>query len=271
MDNHLRHFSNNLYVSSKIQMLLIAVFSILLVAVKPVNAQKNGHKKGHKRNKYKLPYLANIKTAKEIAEIYNKFERFKYQIMGHFSNKEQVDSGASFDPLQEYVVMPIFPSRPDEFWVYMEFFSPDLLESPVDQRIEQYVQLSRDTFRMEVYYIKADKQPEYINAWRNEEFPATDIHQDLIRDEGCDLLIVHQKDKPGTYRSIPPEKRTCEMLNAKGSARYVDMEFELNDSQYLMWFHFYGHNQEHLKKTNNNGLIFKRLKEEEMVHMWTKS
>ncbi|BDS09789.1 chromophore lyase CpcT/CpeT [Aureispira anguillae] len=228
-----------------------------------------GQKRDKRKNrKYKLPYLKDIKTAKEIAEIYNKFERFKYQILGHFSNKDQVDEGTTTEPLQEFIVMPIFQDRPNEFWVYLEFFSPELVDAPLDQRVEQYVQVSRDSFRMEVYYLKDPKK--YINAWKKETFPATSIRKDLIRGDACDLIIAHQEDKPGTYKTVTPEEITCEMLTAKGAARYVDLEFELSDDQYLMWFHFYDINKEHLKKSAQNGLQFRRLKEKEMGHLLTK-
>lgn len=229
------------------------------------HTDKHPEKHHTSNKKHKFPYLKNVKTAEEIAEIYNKFDRFKYQIIGHFSNKDQVEAGTTTEPWQEFIVMPIFQHRPGEFWVYLEFFSPELVETPLDQRIEQYTQISRDTFRMEVYYLKDPKK--YINAWKNETFPETDIRKDLVRGETCDLYIAHQKDKPGTYRTIPPQEITCEMLTAQGASRYVDLEFELSDTQYLMWFHFYDIDKEHLKKSAKNGLQFKRLKEKEMGHL----
>lgn len=161
--------------------------------------------------------------------------------------------------------MPIFQDCPGEFWVYLEFFSPELINAPLDQRIEQYAQVSRDSFRMEVYYLKDPKK--YINAWANEDFPKTSIRNDLIRDEVCDLIIAHQKDNPGTYKTVTPDEVTCEMLTAKGASRYVDLEFELIDHQYLMWFHFYDINKKHLKKSAISGLLFKRMEGKESNHL----
>lgn len=229
-------------------------------------AQKKDRRKNRK---YKLPYLKDIKTAEEISEIYNKFERIKYQIVGHFSNKDQVEAGTTTEPLQEFIVMPIFQDRPNEFWVYLEFFSPELIDAPIDQRVEQYVQIDRDSFRMEVYYLKDPEK--YVNAWKEESFPKTNIKKDLVRCETCDLIIAHQKDKPGTFKTITPEEITCEMLTAKGAAKYVDLEFELSDNHYFMWFHFYDAQKRHLKKSAERGLLFRRLKEKEMGHLLSKS
>lgn len=224
-----------------------------------------GQKRKRNKSQHILPYLKDIKSAEEISEIYNKFDRFKYQILGHFSNKDQVAAGETTERAQEFIVMPIFKDRPGEFWVYLEFFSPSLIDVPMDQRVEQYVQVSRDSFRMEVYYLKNPEK--YVNAWKHAKFPNLDIKKDLVRGDGCDLIIAHQEDKPGTFKTVPPTEFNCEMLTSEGPARYVDLEFELSDSQYLMWFHFYSSNKEHLKKSAKNGLEFKRLKEEEMGHL----
>ena len=202
-----------------------------------------------------------MKSAKEISTIHNKFDRFKYQIIGHFSNKEQVLE--TNEPIQEFVVMPILQSdRVGEFWVYLEFFSPKLAEEPIDQRIEQYVQLDRETYRMEVYYLKNPKK--FINIWKTGKVPVISITEDLIRDESCDLIIKYQRDKPGTFKTTPPEEITCKMLTATGPAKYVDLTFELFDDRYLMWFTFYDKDKAYLKATRSEGQIFKRLKRQDL-------
>ncbi len=238
---------------------LVTIFCLGLTTTSYGQKKKRGNKK------HILPYLNDIKTEEEIAEIYNKFDRFKYQIIGHFSNKDQVAAGTTTERPQEFIVMPILKDRPGEFWVYLEFFSPRLIDAPMDQRVEQYVQVTRDSFRMEVYYLKNPEK--YVNAWKKAKFPDLNIKKDLVRGDGCDLIIAHQEDKPGTFKTVPPKEFNCEMLTAEGPARYVDLEFELSDSQYLMWFHFYTSSKEHLKQSAKDGLEFKRLKEDEMKHL----
>lgn len=203
-------------------------------------------------------YNKHSKSADEISQIYNKFERLKYQLVGHFSNRFQLMEENSGEPIQEFIVTPIMQNnRPGEFWVYLEFFSPLMIDKPIDQRVEQYVQLDRDTFVQEVYYLKDPQR--FVNAWKEDKFPELDTKSDLIRDEACDLIIVHQEDKPGTYRTLFPEEVTCEMLTSTTAARYVDLMYETDDYGYLMWFTFYDVNKDHLKTTQANGLSFKRL------------
>ncbi|MCH2046324.1 MAG: chromophore lyase CpcT/CpeT [Saprospiraceae bacterium] len=213
------------------------------------------------KKKSKIPvYLRATKSVEEMSTTHNKFERMKLQILGHFSNKDQVKAaiqeGEKAEPVQEFIIVPIMDDRPGEFWVYLEFFSPDLMGEPIDQRVEQYVQVDRDTFTMEVYYLKDPKR--FVNAWKNEKFPKINIKEDLIRDEKCDLTIIHQDDKPGTFKTVPPDEITCEMLTSTTAARYVDLEYETDDEQYLMWFKFYDKNKKHLKTTDTGGQIFKR-------------
>lgn len=206
------------------------------------------------------------KPAKEISQIYNKFERLKYQLIGHFSNRFQVMEENSGEPVQEFIVMPILQKdRPGEFWVYLEFFSPLMIDKPIDQRVEQYVQLSRDTFVQEVYYLKEPER--FVNAWKNNRFPELNTKEDLIKDEACDLIIIHQENDPGTYRTIFPEEVTCEMLTSTTAARYVDLMYETDDHGYIMWFTFYDRNKNLLKRTKEQGLNFKRLSPEDMGYI----
>lgn len=209
--------------------------------------------------------LKQPKESEEIAQIYNRFERMKYQIMGHFSNRFQVMEEDSGEPIQEFIVAPIMQDRPGEFWVYLEFFSPLMIDKPLDQRIEQYVRISRDTYRMEVYYIKNPER--FVNAWKNEEFPKVNVKEDLIRDEACDLLIVYQEDKPGVFRTLFPEEVVCEMITSSTAARYVDLVFETDDYGYLMWFTFYDIEKKMLKKTKEQGLSFKRLSQSDVGYI----
>jgi len=191
------------------------------------------------------------------SSIHNHFERMKYQITGHFSNRFQVMEEESGEPVQEFVVAPILKDRPNEYWVYIELFSPYLIDRPLDQRIEQYVRISRDTFRQEVYYIRNPER--FVNGWKEGEFPKINIKEDLIRDEACDLLVIHRDDKPNSFRTVFPEKVTCEMLTSTTEARYVDLVYETDDHGYVMWFTFYNKKKELLKKTKEQGLAFRRL------------
>jgi hypothetical protein len=230
--------------------LLLAISANLLIGCKTTANGDNG-----KTTKLNI-------TSEDPMGIHNRFERMKYQITGHFSNRNQVMEEDNGEPIQEFIVAPVMQDRPNEYWVYIELFSPYMIDRPLDQRIEQYVRLSRDTFRQEVYYIKNPEK--FINAWKEPEFPKINIKEDLIRDEACDLLVVHQDDKPNSFRTIFPEEVTCEMLTSTTAARYVDLVYETDDYGYIMWFTFYDKDKQLLKKTKEQGLSFLRLSQNDV-------
>ena len=194
-----------------------------------------------------------------LEKIENKFERFRQQIVGHFSNKEQVKNEPFMrEQEQEIIIRPIFKNRPGEFWVYMEFFSPGLIDKPLDQRIEQYVRVDRDTFRMEVYYLTEPEK--YINEWKKENpFDNLSIKRDLIRDENCDLLIVPTEGKRYHFSTLHPEDVICDMKGSSGATKFIDMYFDLSDRGYNTRFKFYDEDKNILRETNRKGIDFKRL------------
>lgn len=204
-------------------------------------------------------YMQGVVDVDELSNIDNKFERFRQQIMGHFSNREQLAANPKLkEAEQEFIITPIFKHRPDEFWVYIEFFSPGLLEQPLDQRIEQYVRVARDTFRMEVYYLKDPKK--YINEWKKAvPFENLSKREDLIRNESCDLFIVPNEEKRHTFRTLPPDEVICGMRGSKGATKFVDLFFNLSDAGYNMRFKFYDESKELLRETEQRGIDFKRL------------
>ncbi len=207
----------------------------------------------------KPKYLEGTVDVEELSKIENKFERFRQQILGHFSNREQVENEPGMnEPEQEFIITPIFANRPDEFWTYMEFFSPGLIEKPIDQRIEQYRRIHRDTFVMEVYYIKEPNK--YINEWKKDNpFQGLSIKNDLIRDKECDLKIVPDFERKHYFKTLPPEEVTCKMLTAQGAAKYVDLFFDLSDEGYNMRFKFYDKDKQLMRETDKRGIEFKRL------------
>lgn len=207
----------------------------------------------------KPKYMEGVVDVDKLPDIENKFERFRQQILGHFSNKEQIGSVPSMREVeQEFIITPIFKNRADEFWVYMEFFSPGLIERPLDQRIEQYVRINRDTFRMEVYYLKNPEK--YVNEWKKDvPFKGLSKNKDLIRDTRCDLLIVPRKEKRYHFKTVPPAEIACNMRGNNGATKYVDLFFDLSDSGYNMRFKFYDKDKKMLRETDPRGIDFKRL------------
>lgn len=189
--------------------------------------------------KVKKPiYFTDIVDNDKLHEVTNRFDRFKQQIMGHFSNRRQVEANPGLgEKVQEFIIVPIFKERTSEFWIYLEFFSPSMMDAPLDQRVERYVKLNRDTIRMEVYYLKDPAK--WINTWKTAEPCKGITRDDLVRDASCDLLIAYNEDKPQTHTTVPPTDIDCSLKVAKGTSKYVFLWFELADKGYDMQFRFY--------------------------------
>lgn len=183
-------------------------------------------------------YLIDVVDNQDLPGIKNRFERVKQQLMGHFGNRRQVQEKPGMgETEQEFIIVPVMKDRTNEFWVYLEFFSPSMHETPLDQRVERYVRLDRDTIRMEVYYLKEPKR--WVNEWKK-TIPCEGLtREDLVRDPACDLLMVYNEDKSNTYTTLIPEDVECSLKVAQGKSKYVLLWFELSDKGYNMQFRFY--------------------------------
>lgn len=201
-------------------------------------------------------YLQHVADNSELPEIKNKFDRFKQQIMGHFGNARQVREKPEMgEKHQEFIIIPIFQDRPNEFWIYLEYFSPSMHDAPIDQRVEQYVRVNRDSIRMEVYYLKEPEK--YINEWKKPNPFENLTKDDLTRDATCDLYILANEDEPHVYRTIAPDDINCSMRSSSGAAKYIVLWFKLTDRGYDMQFKFYDRNKKSV--SDGNVVEFDRL------------
>lgn len=203
-------------------------------------------------------YLRDAVEVEQLPEIKNKYDRFKQQVIGHFSNQMHVKGNPDLgEKEQELIVFPIFKERTNEFWVYSEFFSTGLPEAPIDQKVIQFVKLNRDTTRMEVYFLKDPNS--HINEWKQITPFEGLTKDDLRRDAGCDILIVGLEENGYGYKTILPHTSTCALQAASGSAQFLDTKFELSDEGYKMFFIFYDKNKNIVRESSYAGINFTRL------------
>lgn len=210
-----------------------------------------------KKKAIKPVYLRDNVDVSNLAGIENRFDHFKQQVVGHFSNKEQLENYAIDEQEQELIIIPIFKDRPDEFWVYVELFSPSLVDQPIEQRIQRFRKVERDTIVVEVYYLP---QPgDYINEWKKEKPFGEFEKKDLIRDSGCDMVIACKDPSNHIYRTLPSTDVTCHLGTNNRITEYVDISFALTDEGYLMRFKYYDKEKKLLRESNYSGLYFERL------------
>jgi len=199
-------------------------------------------------------YMQHITNNDDLPKIKNRYERFKQQNLGHFSSQEH--SERIGDQHQEFIVIPIFlDSKPGEFWIYIEFFSPVMVEHPIEQRIQRYSRLNRDTLYAETFHFHNPEK--YINEW-NKEVPFENFDMDEIcHAETCDAYMMQMLGEEYGYQVVPVG-RGCD-LRSTGEARYSWAEFEITDEGYNMCVNFLNVDYEPVKECPDGGLMFKRL------------
>jgi len=200
-------------------------------------------------------YMQHTVNNDDLSKIENRYERFKQQNLGHFSS--EIHSEEVGDDPQEFIVIPIFQdTRPGEFWIYIEFFSPVLVNHPIEQRIQRYSRLNRDTLYAETYHFHNPEN--YINEWKKEiPFEHFDIEDELFHDETCDAYMMQMMGMEYGYKVVPVGKG-CD-LRSTGEARYTWAEFEITDEGYNMCVNFLNIDYEPVKECPDGGLMFKRL------------
>lgn len=233
------HFFSNLVIQKKENMqkpiLIFIIASVLHACTSKI---------------VKPSYLKHCVELDKMVEIENKHERFKQQVIGHFSNKRQVEQ----DPLitekeQEFVVVPIFRDRPNEFWVYLEYFSPSVPEVPFEQRVQEYVRINRDTVLVRIYHLKNPEK--YLNAWcKPDNNILSKLSKDeLILNEGCNFVFGRDKEDKYVFNTVPFKDVACEMTSST-SARYFNLHFQLKDEGYSIVFDFFDKDKKLLRRSS---------------------
>lgn len=217
--------------------------------VLPVRAQKTIEKPLYLQDAVEIDVLPQTK---------NKYDRFKQQLLGHFSNHRYLEETANKEEKkQEIIAIPLFKDRPNEHWVYREFFSSVLPESPISQRIENYIRVGRDTIRVELYFLKEPQK--YVNEWRKAKPFEGLTKEALVRDSGCDQYILVPEESEAVFRGISPEEVSCALQSPSGSARYLQLWFDVSDEGYLSFLRLYDIDKKMLRQSPPEGTRFYRL------------
>lgn len=205
----------------------------------------------------KPTYFRNIVSNDSLKKIEHKHERFLQQNLGHFSNLESI-AGVDGERESQFIVVPIFQKqRAGEFWIYIEYFSPKMVDQPIEQRIQHYIKKDRYTYQIKTYHLK--ESSEYINEWKKENpFDNFNIKEGLIHDEFCDMLATANEAKD-FYHEFRPMGTDCPLHDEASVAKYSITSFDVSDEGYLMCIEFLDANKQKIKNCHNGGTLFKRL------------
>lgn len=197
-------------------------------------------------------YLKDATENSKLADIKVKFDRFKQQMIGHFSNKDQIQNDGQ---VQEFIAIPIMQERTNEFWVYVEHFLPNIMDAPIDQRIEQFIRVSPDSIRVEVYSLNDPNK--YINEWKKPTPFAGLTKNDFSRDAACDLVFVSNENIAYEYSTPSNNNIGCEVKGKKGAAQYMSLSYKVNDNGHEIVLDLYDKDKKMVKK--GDLVLFERL------------
>jgi hypothetical protein len=202
-------------------------------------------------------YFQYVASAEELKKIEHKHDRFLQQNLGHFSNREAVEQ-IEGEREAQFIVIPIFQKqRAGEFWIYIEYFLPAMVEQPIEQRIQHYIRKDRYTYQIKTYHLKDAAQ--YVNEWKKtipfENFITKD---GLNHDEFCDMLVTSDESKEH-YHKAAPIGTDCPLQGDLGMAKYSVTSFDVSDDGYLMCIEFLDADKQKIKNCPDGGTLFKRM------------
>ena len=202
-------------------------------------------------------YLQHVASAEELKKIEHKHDRFLQQNLGHFSNRDAVEE-IEGEREAQFIVIPIFQKqRAGEFWIYIEYFLPAMVEQPIEQRIQHYIRKDRYTYQIKTYHLKDASQ--YVNEWKKTTPFENFITKDgLNHDEFCDMLVTSDEAKEHYHKAVPMGT-DCPLQGDLGSAKYSVTSFDVSDEGYLMCIEFLDADKQKIKNCPNGGTLFKRM------------
>jgi len=145
------------------------------------------------RQKPKINYLSNTKTAAEIRNLDNKQERLYYSLLGEFTNKRQSDTATNpaLAVHQEMIAVPVWQERKGEYWLYMGWFKHGSPEKALAQGFFKLTKESRDTFLLSFFLPPNEADNNYYSLEWKKHKPFADLRpKDLISAQGCSNYIV---------------------------------------------------------------------------------
>lgn len=249
------HHTNN--HQSKFMKSIICSVSFLFAFTSILFAQKPTAQRVAFWGSDKPIYFQHVASKEELVKIEHKHERFLQQNLGHFSNKS---AAAQIEGEREaqFIVIPIFQKqRAGEFWIYIEYFLPAMVEQPIEQRIQHYIRNDRYSYQIKTYHLKNPEQ--YVNEWKKKNpFEGFNVKDGLTHDEFCDMQVLVDEEKEH-YHKATPLGTDCPLRDDMGAAKYSVTSFDVSDDGYLMCIEFLDANKQKIKNCPNGGILFERL------------
>lgn len=154
-------------------------------------------------------------------------DRLVQYMTGSFSSAEQAMNDPDFYDLR-LVITPIWKSRTDGHWLYVEQSSASRMNKPYRQRVYHVTRVDDSTFRSDVYDIDGRKR--FAGGWSDPNFMHQLTPDSLIAREGCSIFLYKTDD---TIFEGSTEGDNC--LTNYRDAVYRTSEVQITPSMLYRW------------------------------------
>ncbi len=177
-------------------------------------------------------------------------DRLVHYMCGSFSSAEQAMADPDFYDLR-LVITPIWKSRTDGHWLYVEQASASRMNEPYRQRVYHVVKVDDTTFRSDVYDIDGRKR--FAGGWSDPDFMNQLTPDSLNQREGCSIMLYKVDD---TLFEGGTEGDDC--LTNYRDAVYRTSDVRVTPSMLYRWDRGYNTNGEQIWGVVKGGYEFKR-------------
>jgi hypothetical protein len=177
-------------------------------------------------------------------------DRLVGYMCGSFSSAEQAMADPDFYDLR-LVITPIWKSRSDGHWLYVEQASASRMNKPYRQRVYHITRVDDTTFRSDVFDI--EERERFVGAWSDPNFMEELAPDSLIEREGCAIILYKVDDtlfEGGT--------RGTGCLTNYRDAVYRISDMKVTPSMLYRWDRGYSAEGEQLWGAVTGGYEFKR-------------
>jgi hypothetical protein len=170
---------------------------------------------------------------------------------GVYTNQDQ----ARQVELYAYVSMsmiPIWPSRPDGFWFYVEQAMGDQLDHPSRQRVYHLSRVNKDLMESKIYTLQNPAL--YVRANENLEVLQALEHDQITIRPGCSIILrrLNADSFAGSTlgEGCPSELR---------GAMYTTSQVVINEHQMISWDRGYDRGGKQVWGATMGGYIFRKI------------
>lgn len=228
---------------------LLISFILLLLVSTSMFAQK--------QKKQPWTYLSATKTPEEIIQIENKLQRLYYIIAGEFTNEDSKSDVADKFLHQNFIAIPIWQDRTDEYWLHWGWYKHDEPERALAQGIWNVNRLNRDSFQIVFYQLPNEESNNYYSLeWTKKNAFSNIKPKDLLGYKQKSYIIFEREEN--IFEILKNEE--AQEYNMSDKIKFINLNITYNTTQQMNSTLFLDENKEVVFGfgDRNNGGVFTR-------------